>query len=74
MPDQPQDVLAGPDLILSTQHAPTRSQLASIAHLAGQLLDFPLETRLDATIALTRLQMAVTAHQRRAPLPEPAAF
>lgn len=59
--DQLDNPAAGPDQMWSTTIAPSRGQLETLARLACQLLGQPLEHRLHATVAITRLQLAVQA-------------
>lgn len=59
--DQLHDPAEGPDAQLSTTEAPSRGQLATIAHLSCKLLGQPLGNRLEATIAITRLKLAEEA-------------
>lgn len=57
--DQLQDPSRGPDDQLATDLEPSRGQLATIAHLACELLGQPLTSRLQATVAITRLRLAI---------------
>lgn len=59
MPDTPHHVFEGPDQYWSPDLAPSRGQLATVAHLAGKLLGLPpIMSRLDASITIARLHAA----------------
>ncbi len=63
MPDTPRQIFEGPDRYWSPDLAPSRSQLATIAHLSARLLGLPvIATRLDATVTIARLHLACEQH------------
>lgn len=68
--DTPVVIEAGPDSYWSSELPASRGQLATIAHLACDLLHISApRTRLEATLAMARLRMALS----RAPAPPPLA-
>jgi hypothetical protein len=76
MSDGLRNPTAGPDSMYSEQLPPSRGQYETIAVLALDLLGVPKpQTRLDATVALTRLQLAQRSDQAPPPpLPKVEAF
>lgn len=65
MPDKLTDPAAGPDGMYSTTEPPTRGQYHALAVAALDLLQVPApRTRMDATVALTRLRVALSRDER----------
>lgn len=70
MPDALQAPEAGPDRMWSRTEVPSRGQYQTIATLALRLLEVdPPATRADASIAITRLELAL--HGPDGPPPAP---
>jgi len=66
---------AGPDNLWSTDLEPSRGQGHAIAVLSAQLLNVPVPVnRLQASVLLTRIQMALANGADLEPLPEITEF
>lgn len=62
------DLIDGPDAIFSDELAPSRGQYRAIAVAALELLEVPAPaTRLDASLALARLRLALRAGTKEVP-------